>query len=60
MTNGLQLFPIQFISRLIYGRYYYGLHVECDYALYATGGAGTWGPTMRTGNHPEFVVVHLD
>jgi predicted MPP superfamily phosphohydrolase len=55
-----QIFPIQFISRLIYGRYYYGLHVEGDYTLYASGGAGTWGPTMRTGNHPEIVVIHLD
>jgi predicted MPP superfamily phosphohydrolase len=34
--------------------------VEGDYTLYASGGAGTWGPTMRTGNHPEIVVIHLD
>ncbi|MGD1158583.1 MAG: metallophosphoesterase [Terriglobia bacterium] len=54
-----QIFPIQFISRLIYGRYYYGLHVEGDYTLYASSGAGTWGPTMRTGNHPEIAVIHL-
>jgi hypothetical protein len=52
-----QIFPIQFISRLVYGRYYHGLHVEGDYTLYASSGAGTWGPTMRTGNHPEIAVI---
>jgi len=55
-----QIFPIQFISRLVYGRYYYGLHVEGDYTLYTSSGAGTWGPTMRTGNHPEIVVIQLE
>jgi len=55
-----QIFPIQFISRLVYGKYYHGLHVEGDYTLYASSGAGTWGPTMRTGNHPEIVVIRLE
>jgi hypothetical protein len=54
-----QILPIQFISRLIFGRYYHGVHVEGDYTLYASSGAGTWGPTMRTGNHPEIAVIHL-
>jgi len=55
-----QIFPIQFISRLVYGRYYHGLHVEGDYTLYASSGAGTWGPTLRTGNYPEIVVIRLE
>ncbi len=59
-THGGQIFPIQFISRLIYGKYYNGLHVEGDYAIYTSSGAGTWGPTMRTGNQPEIAVIHLD
>jgi hypothetical protein len=54
-----QIFPIQFITRLMFGRYYHGLHVEGDYTLYTTSGTGLWGPTMRTGNHPEIVVIHL-
>ena len=54
-----QIFPLQFITRLIFGRYYYGLHTEGDYTLYTTSGTGLWGPTMRTGNHPEIVVIHL-
>jgi hypothetical protein len=55
-----QIFPIQFISRLVYGRYYHGLHVEGDYTLYASSGAGTWGPTLRTGNRPEIAVILLE
>jgi hypothetical protein len=55
-----QLFPLQFITRLIFGKYYHGLHTEGDYTLYTTSGAGLWGPTMRTGNHPEIAVIHLE
>ncbi len=55
-----QIFPIQFISRLVYGKYYHGLHVEGDYTLYTSSGAGTWGPALRTGNHPEIVVIRLE
>jgi hypothetical protein len=55
-----QILPIQFISRSVYGRYYHGLHVEGDYTLYASSGAGTWGPTMRTGNYPEIAVIRLE
>jgi predicted MPP superfamily phosphohydrolase len=55
-----QILPIQFISRLVYGKYYHGLHVEGDYTLYASSGAGTWGPTLRTGNHPEIAVIQLE
>ncbi len=54
-----QIFPLQFITRLIFGKYYHGLHMEGDYTLYTTSGAGVWGPTMRTGNYPEIVVIHL-
>ena len=55
-----QLFPLQFITRLIFGTYYHGLHTEGNYNLYTTSGAGVWGPTMRTGNHPEIVVIQLE
>jgi predicted MPP superfamily phosphohydrolase len=59
-THKGQIFPIQFISRLIYKKYYNGLHVEGNYTIYTSSGAGTWGPTMRTGNHPEIAVIHLE
>lgn len=55
-----QLFPLQFITRMIFGRYHHGLHTEGDYTLYTSSGTGLWGPTMRTGNHPEIVVIRLE
>ncbi|MGO8818625.1 MAG: metallophosphoesterase [Terriglobia bacterium] len=55
-----QIFPLQFITRLMFGRYYHGLHKEGTYTLYTTSGTGLWGPTMRTGNHPEIPVIHLE
>jgi predicted MPP superfamily phosphohydrolase len=55
-----QLFPFQFVTRLMFGKYHHGLHTEGDYTLYTTSGTGLWGPTMRTGNHPEIVVVRLE
>jgi hypothetical protein len=55
-----QIFPLQFITRLMFGRYYHGLHTEGDYTLYTTSGVGLWGPTMRTGNHPEIPVIRLE
>lgn len=59
-THKGQIFPIQLISRLIFQKYYTGLHVEGDYTIYTSSGAGTWGPTMRTGNHPEIAVIRLE
>ncbi len=55
-----QIFPLQFITRLIFGRYYHGLSTEGDFTLYTSSGTGLWGPTMRTGNHPEIAVIRLE
>lgn len=55
-----QLFPLQIVTRLMFGKYHHGLHTEGDYTLYTTSGTGLWGPTMRTGNHPEIVVLQLE
>lgn len=55
-----QIFPLQLITRLMFGKYYHGLHQEGDYSIYTSSGTGLWGPTMRTGNHPEIVVVRLE
>ena len=55
-----QIFPIQLITRLMFGRYYHGLTTEGRFNLYTSSGTGVWGPTMRTGNHPEIVAIHLE
>ena len=59
-THYGQIFPFQFVTCRVFGKYYRGLHVEGDYTLYTSSGAGTWGPAMRTGNRPEITVLHLE
>ncbi len=59
-THDGQLFPINFIPRLIYGKYSLGLNVDGDFSIYTSSGVGTWGPTMRTSAAPEIVVIHFE
>lgn len=58
-THKGQLFPLQLITRLVYGKYYYGLFQEGDFSIYTSNGVGTWGPTMRTSGRPEIVVIRF-
>jgi hypothetical protein len=55
-----QMIPFNFVTKLIYQGYDYGLHKIGDYTLYTTNGVGTWGPAIRTGNKPEIVVITLE
>jgi uncharacterized protein len=56
-THKGQLFPFSLFTRLIYGRYHYGLHTEGRHNIYTTSGAGTWGPPMRAGSNSEIVKI---
>jgi uncharacterized protein len=59
-THRGQMFPFNYITKLIFKGYDYGLHVDGAYSLYTTSGVGTWGPAMRTGNKPEIVVIKFE
>lgn len=54
-----QIFPFNFITKLIYRGYDYGLYSIGDYTLYTSSGVGTWGPAMRTDSNSEIVVITL-
>lgn len=58
-THKGQIFPLNYISKLMYGGYEYGLYQQGDFFLYTSCGTGTWGPAMRTGNRPEIVAIKL-
>jgi predicted MPP superfamily phosphohydrolase len=58
-THKGQIFPLNLITRAIYHGYDYGLHKLGTYTLYVSNGVGTWGPSVRTGNTPEIVVITL-
>lgn len=58
-THRGQIFPLHYITNLIYHGYDYGLRQSDDYSIYTSGGVGAWGPTMRTDATPEIVVITL-
>lgn len=58
-THEGQLWPFGLFTRLIYGRYNYGLYSDGDFSIYTTNGIGTWGPPIRIGNTPEIPVFKL-
>lgn len=58
-THRGQIFPFNFLTRILYRGYDYGLHRMEDFHLYVSPGVGTWGPPMRTVGPPEIVVIRL-
>lgn len=54
-----QMWPVSILTRMIYGRYHYGLTTEGNYNIYTTSGVGSWGPPLRTFNRPEIVQIIL-
>jgi uncharacterized protein len=59
-THRGQLFPFQFITSRVYGKYDHGLNVEGDFAIYTSTGTGTWGPRMRTNSRSEIAIIRLE
>jgi uncharacterized protein len=59
-THKGQIFPLRYVTWLIYKGYDYGLHEEGDYSIYTSSGVGVWGPTMRTAATPEIVVIKFE
>ncbi len=56
-THGGQMFPFTLIVRWAYGRFSYGLQRFGSLQVLTSSGAGTWGPPMRVGSHPEVVLI---
>lgn len=55
--GGGQMFPYNLITRRAFGTFTYGLHRFGEMQVYTSSGAGTWGPPMRVGTHPEIVLL---
>lgn len=58
-THAGQIFPFNFLVKIVFP-YIYGLYIlEPDKYLYVTSGTGTWGPPIRLFTDSEIVVVDL-
>lgn len=59
-THGGQVFPFTWFTRRAFGKFTYGLQQFGGLQVYTSSGAGTWGPPMRVGTHPEIVLLQFD
>lgn len=59
-THGGQIFPFTWFTSRIFGEFTYGLKRFGDLLVYTSSGAGTWGPPMRVGTHPEIVLIRFE
>ena len=57
-THHGQLWPLSLITRRVY-EISWGEGVKGDTHYYVSSGVGTWGPPVRTGNHPEILLIRL-
>lgn len=58
-THHGQIFPLNFLTRLLYSGHDYGFSYDGNFRLYTTCGTGSWGPPMRTPIRPEIVLFTL-
>ncbi len=56
-THKGQFWPLNYITKAIYGNYHYGLHTYADLQVLTTSGVGTAGPPFRLFNTPEIVEI---
>lgn len=59
-THGGQIFPYNWITQRIFGKFTYGLNTFGALQVYTSYGAGTWGPPMRVGTYPEIVALEFE
>ena len=57
-THHGQLWPLNYITSAIY-EVSTGYKKKGDTHIYVSSGVGSWGPPVRTGNHPEIVHIIL-
>lgn len=55
-THRGQQWPFEYIARLVYKGYVYGLKNFKNMQVYVSSGTGTWGPPLRVGTNCEIVV----
>lgn len=59
-THRGQIFPFTWFTTRIFGEFTYGLKRFGELLVYTSSGAGTWGPPMRVGTHPEIVLIEFE
>jgi uncharacterized protein len=55
-----QVFPMKYVTKAIFGQFYYGYSRLGNLQNFTTGGAGTWGPPQRIGTNSEIIVITFE
>lgn len=58
-THDGQVWPFNYVAKIAFKGYSYGLFQDGDFSLIVNAGAGTWGPPMRTSARSEIVKITL-
>lgn len=58
-THNGQFWPFNYITSRLF-EMSWGYLKKGESHFYVTSGYGSWGPSIRIGNHPEFVIIDLD
>ena len=59
-THGGQFFPFTLVARRVYRQFVHGLEKFGNMLVFTNYGAGTWGPPLRIGTHPEIVLMRFE
>lgn len=59
-THRGQVYPLEKITKKIYGKFYYGLNRLNTTQVFTTSGVGTWGPPQRVGTNSEIVIITFE
>lgn len=59
-THKAQQWPYQYLARLAYGKFTYGLQRFKEMQVFTSSGVGTWGPPMRVGSDSEVILFELE
>lgn len=58
-THKGQAFPLNYLTKSVYRKFFYGLSRQGGTQVYTTSGVGTWGPPQRVGTDSEIVIIKL-
>lgn len=58
-THRAQMFPLNFITWLVYKGHDYGLSKYENMEVYVSSGVGTWGPPVKVGSPSEIVLINF-
>lgn len=59
-THRAQMFPLNYVTYLIYHGFDYGLKNYNNLSVYTSSGVGSWGPPLRVGTKSEIVEFVFD